>query len=198
MIGADFIRHRIAPLHNKGRPAWLFTNPADIMRLRPSLDNNFTVMGHAHFCQRLFQLDVGCDGEVEWTDKVARAAAKAGKVAKGPLFGLLEGVVPLSNNSRRNNIIAMMPEFNVHGLVPNCAEPPEDQVQEFFDTLYEGYVTTEPRLAQDTTQAELDYIAGRAAEAELAKEAGSAGAWRTRPRRPRRKRSLPSGRMSHP
>ena len=62
MIGADFIRRRIAPLHNKGRPAWLFTNPADIMRLRPSLDHNFTVMAHAHFCQRLFQLDVGRDG----------------------------------------------------------------------------------------------------------------------------------------
>ena len=44
MIGADFIRRRIAPLHNKGRPAWLFTNLADIMRLRPSLDHNFTVM----------------------------------------------------------------------------------------------------------------------------------------------------------
>ena len=54
MIGADFIRRQIAPLHNKGRPAWLFTNPADIMRLRPGLDHNFTVMEHAHFCQRLF------------------------------------------------------------------------------------------------------------------------------------------------
>jgi hypothetical protein len=54
MIGADFIRRRIAPLHNKGRPAWLFTNAADIMTLRPGLDHNFTVMGHAHFCQRLF------------------------------------------------------------------------------------------------------------------------------------------------
>ena len=50
MIGADFIRRRIAPLHNKGRPAWLFTNVADIMRLRPGLDHNLTVMGHAHFC----------------------------------------------------------------------------------------------------------------------------------------------------
>ena len=50
MIGADFIRRRIAPLHNKGRPAWLFTNAADIMRLRPGLDHNLTVMGHAHFC----------------------------------------------------------------------------------------------------------------------------------------------------
>ena len=54
MIGADFIRRRIAPLHNKGRAAWDFRNAADITRLRPSLKHNFMVMGHAHFCQRLF------------------------------------------------------------------------------------------------------------------------------------------------
>ena len=64
------------------------------------------------------------DGKVERSGK----AAKAGKVAKGPLFGLPAGVVPLSNNSRRNDIIAMMPEFNAHGLVPTWVEPPEDQV----------------------------------------------------------------------
>ena len=71
------------------------------------------------------------DGKAERSGK----SAKADKVAKGPLFGLPAGVVPLSNNSRRSDIIAMMPEFNVHGLVPNWAEPPEDQVQEFFETL---------------------------------------------------------------
>ena len=116
------------------------------MRLRPSLDHNLTVVRHAHLCQRIFQLDVGCDGEVQRTDKVARAAAKAGKVVKGPLFKFPAGVVPLSNNSRRNDIIAMMPEFNAHGLVPNWAEPAEGQVQEFFDTLEEKYVSAEPRL----------------------------------------------------
>ena len=47
-------------------------------------------------------------------------------------------------------------------------------MQEFFDTLVERYVRNEPLLVQNTTQAELDYIAARAAEAELAKEAGSA------------------------
>ena len=62
MIGAEFNCHRIAPLHNKGMTAWLFTNMADIMRLRPGLDHNFTVLAHAHFCQRLFQLDVDRDG----------------------------------------------------------------------------------------------------------------------------------------
>ena len=54
MIGADFIRRRIAPLHNKGRPDWDFRNAADVMRLRPGLKHNFTVLQHAHLCQRLF------------------------------------------------------------------------------------------------------------------------------------------------
>jgi len=121
-------------------------NAADIMRLRPGLDHNLTVMGHAHFCQRLFQLDVNRDGKVERSGKAAKAAAKVGKVAKGPLFGLPAGVVPLSNNSRRNDIISMMPEFNARGLVPSWAEPPADQVQEFLDTLVEKYVRDEPRL----------------------------------------------------
>ena len=69
----------------------------------------------------------------------------------------------------------MMPGFNVHGLDPSWAEPPAEKVQEFFDTLSEGYVRDEPLLIQDTTKAELDYIAARAAEADLAKEDGSAG-----------------------
>ncbi|XP_073361819.1 uncharacterized protein [Aegilops tauschii subsp. strangulata] len=66
-------------------------------------------------------------------------------------------------------------DFNAHGLVPNWAEPSADQVQEFFDSLAERYIRNEPLLVQDTTQAELDYIAARVAEAELAKDAGSAG-----------------------
>ena len=119
-------------------------------------------------------------GKVERSGK----AAKAGKVAKGPLFKLLAGVVPLSNNPRRNDIIAMMPEFNAHGLVPNWDEPPEDQVQEFFDTLEEKYVSAEPRLVQDITQAELDYIAARVA---------ALAAWRMRPRRSGRRRSSAVG-----
>ena len=53
----------------------------------------------------------------------------------------------------------MMPDFNAHGLDPSWVEPEEIQVQEFFNTLHEGYITAEPRLVQDTTQAELDYIA---------------------------------------
>ena len=123
MIGADFIRRRIAPLHDKGRPTWLFVNATDIMRLRPGLDNNLTVLRHAHLCQRIFELEVNDEGEVERSGKVARAAAKAGKVVKEPVFRLLAGVVPLSNNSRRFKIIAMMPLFNAHGLDPRWVEP---------------------------------------------------------------------------
>src|SRR3954470_6021188 len=180
MIGADFIHRRIAPLHNKGRPAWLFTNPTDIMRLRPSLDHNFTVMAHAHLCQRLFQLDVGRDGEVELTGKAARVAVKAvkaGKAIKGPFFKLPAGVVLLCNNSRRSEIIAMMPDCNAHGPVPSWREPAAADVRQFFDTLAEVYVNAdaERRLVMDTTQAEVDYIATRAKEAQLALEAGSAG-----------------------
>ena len=83
MIGADFIGRRSAPLHNKGRPAWDFRNAADVMRLRPGLKHNFTVLGHAHFCQRLFQLNVGDDG---WAKRTVRAA-KSGKAVKGPCLG---------------------------------------------------------------------------------------------------------------
>ena len=43
-IGADFLRRRIAPLQERGRPAWEFKNSADIMRLRPGLNFNFTVL----------------------------------------------------------------------------------------------------------------------------------------------------------
>ena len=47
MIAADFIRRRIAQLHNKGRSAWDFRNAADIMRLRTGLKHNFTMLGHS-------------------------------------------------------------------------------------------------------------------------------------------------------
>ena len=45
-----------------------------------------------------------------------------------------------------------------------------------FDNSSENYVYDEPLLIRDTTKEELDYIAARAAEAVLAKEASSAGA----------------------
>src|SRR3954468_13514125 len=143
----------------------------------PGLDHNFTVMAHAHFYQRLFQLDVDRDGEVELTGKAARVAVKAGKAVKGPLFKFPAGVVPLCNNSRRSEIIAMMPDCNAHGPVSSWREPAAVDVRQFFDTLAKVYVNAdaERRLVMDTTQAEVDYIATRAKEAQLALEAGSAG-----------------------
>ena len=50
-------------------------------------------------------------------------------------------------------------------------------MQQFFDTPHEGYANADAErlLVQDTTQAELDYIATRARDTQLAKEAGSAG-----------------------
>ena len=146
MIWADFLRRRIAPLHNKGRPAWLSMNAADIMRLRPGLDHNLTVLRHAYLCQWIFQLEVNDEGEVEQSGKAARAAVKACKVAKEPVFKLPAGVVLRYNNSCRSEIIAMIPFFNTHGLDLSWVELDELQVQEFFDTLHEGYITTEPWL----------------------------------------------------
>ena len=110
---------------------------------------------------------MGRDDEVERTGKVARAAAKAGKVVKGPLFKLPVGVVPLCNNSRRTEIIAMMLDCNAHGPDPSWKEPGDVEVHQFFDTLHEGYVNADAErlLVKDTTQAELDYIATRAREA---------------------------------
>ena len=76
----------------------------------------------------------------------------------------------------------MMPLFNAHGLDPSWVEPDALKVQEFFDTLHEVYVAAEPRLVQDTSQEERDYIDARvrearlaAEEAKLAEEAGNDG-----------------------
>ena len=51
MVASDFLRRRIAPLQNKGRPAWDYKNAADVMRLRPGLDGNLTTMGHGFLFQ---------------------------------------------------------------------------------------------------------------------------------------------------
>ena len=44
-VGADFLCRRITPLQERGRPTWEFKNAADIMRLRPGLNYNFTALG---------------------------------------------------------------------------------------------------------------------------------------------------------
>ena len=71
------------------------------------------------------------DGRVERTGR----AMKAGKVIKGPLFGLPPGVFLLSNNTCQAAILEMMTVFNAHGLDPSWVEPPACEVQEFFDNL---------------------------------------------------------------
>src|SRR4051812_49714419 len=56
-VGADFLRRRIAPLQERRRPAWEFQNAADIMRLRPGLNFNFTVLELTAMLQELFKYD---------------------------------------------------------------------------------------------------------------------------------------------
>ncbi len=50
-------------------------------------------------------------------------------------------------------IIAMMPDCNAHGPDPSWKESEDAKVQQFFDTLHEGYVNTDAErlLVQDTT-----------------------------------------------
>ena len=96
-------------------------------------------------------------------------AEKSGKAVKASLFGLPAGVVPLSNNSRQTAIIAMMPDFNAHGLDLLWVELEAEEVSAFFDNLSENYVCDVPPLIRDTTKEELDNIAARAADAALAK-----------------------------
>ena len=56
-VGANFLRRRIAPLQERKRPAWEFENAADIMRLRPGLNFNFTVLELNAMLQELFKYD---------------------------------------------------------------------------------------------------------------------------------------------
>ena len=86
-VGADFLRRRIAPLQERRRPAWEFQNSADIMRLRPGLNFNFTVLELDAMLKELFKHD---PQHPEW-------------------FRLPQGVIPLCNNSSLDRICAMMP-----------------------------------------------------------------------------------------
>lgn len=149
MIGSDFLRRCIAPLQNKGRPAWDFRNAADIMRLRPGLNSNLTFLQHAALCQRLFGSEA---------------------VGKPPA-----SIVPLCNNSALASIVAMMPAFDAHSLDGTWIEPSAEQAQYFFDNLMERAIHAEENLIRPTTKEEVAYIASRAEEAMLAAEAGSAG-----------------------
>jgi hypothetical protein len=149
MIGFDFLRRRIAPLESRGRPAWEYRNAADILRLRPGLNNNLTAMQLGALRQRLFQ-----------RDNKHRLPAR---------------IVPLCNNSALGSIIATMPLFNAHGLDVTWVEPSEEEAQKFFDNLTERAVWEEADLIRATIDEEVAYIATRAEEANLAAEAGSVG-----------------------
>ena len=51
MVGANFIRRRIAPLqHRGGRLALAYVNFADIIQMWTGYNSNLTMMGHAAIC----------------------------------------------------------------------------------------------------------------------------------------------------
>ncbi|XBH82554.1 hypothetical protein VPH35_071183 [Triticum aestivum] len=154
-VGADFLCRRIAPLQERRRPAWEFKNAADIMRLRPGLNFNLTVLELNAMLQELFK----CDPD------------------HPELFRLPQGVVPLCNNSSLDRIRAMMPLCDSHGIVPTWQEPADDVVQEFFDGLVEVPVRADEQrsLTHDTTEEELQCIATRLEEATAAAAAGEFG-----------------------
>jgi len=85
-VGADFLRRRIAPLQERKRAAWEFENAADIMRLHPGLNYNFTVLELNAMLQAQFKYD---SAHPEW-------------------FALPPGVVPLCNSSALSAIRAAM------------------------------------------------------------------------------------------
>ena len=110
-VGADFLRRRIAPLQERGRPAWEFKNSADIMRLRPGLNFNFTVLELDAMLLELFKRD-----------------------PQHP-FMLPRNVVPLCNNYSLDRIRAMMPLCDSHGIAPTRQEPADDVVQSVLRRL---------------------------------------------------------------
>ena len=56
-VSADFLRRRITPPQERRRPAWEFQNLADITRLRPGLNFNFTVLELDAMLLELFKRD---------------------------------------------------------------------------------------------------------------------------------------------
>ncbi|KAE8814757.1 hypothetical protein D1007_07995 [Hordeum vulgare] len=84
LVGADFLRRRIALLQKRDRFAWEYNGPADWMRLYTGTVNNLTVYGHGRLCDWLFNI-MGS-------------------------FHLPAGVVPLNINFSRNQILHWMPD----------------------------------------------------------------------------------------
>ena len=103
------------------------------MRLRPGLNFNFTVL----------ELD----------------AMLLGLLKRDPQhpFLLPRSVVPLCNNSSLDQIRAMMPLCDSHGIAPTWQEPADDVVRDFFDGLVEVPVRADEQksLTRDTTDDEM-------------------------------------------
>src|SRR3954466_9119656 len=147
-VVADFLRRRIAPLQERRSPAWEFKNAADIMRLRPGLNFNFTVLELNAMLQELFKYDP----------------------EHPEVFRLPKDVVPLCNNSSLSRIRAMMPLCDSHGIDPTWQEPADDVVQAFFDGLVEVPIRSDEQkgLIRATTDEEVKRIATRLEEATAA------------------------------
>ena len=154
-VGADFLRRRIAPLQDRKRPAWLYGGPADIMRLRPGLNFNFTTLELRGMVRELFKYD---PAHPEW-------------------FRTPREVVPLCNNAARDRILAMMPMCDSHGLDRSWIPPKPIDVLTFYDNLVEVASNKEDLKlhTRDTTEQEIAYIASRAEEAAAAAAAGVFG-----------------------
>src|SRR4051812_13510238 len=154
-VGADFLHRRIAPLQERRRPAWEFKNAADIMRLRPGLNFNFTILELNAMLQELFKYDP----------------------QHPEVFRLPKGVVPLCNNSSLSHIRAMMPLCDSHGIDPAWQEPADNVMQAFFDGLVEMPIRSDKQkgLTRATTDEEVKRIATRLEEAAAASAAGEFG-----------------------
>src|SRR4051812_14109901 len=154
-VGTDFLRRRIAPLQDRKRPAWEYGNAADIMRLRPGLNFNFTSLELKGMVRELFKHD---PAHPEWF--------------RGP-----RGVVPLCNSTARDSLRAMMPACDSHGVDRTWIPLEPIVVLNFFDNLTEvAKNKNEVReLTRDTTAQEIAYIASRVEEAAAAAAAGEFG-----------------------
>lgn len=151
MVGADFLRCRIAPLQQRDMPTWMYQNAGDIMRLFPGHGCNLTVLGHSWLYQQLFH--------------------------KLGTFHLLDTVVPLHINTERSEILAWMPDYSAVGVKESWELQSLSDEKRWACELVEKAEREEGDLVKETTEEEKAYIANRLAEARrvaLAKPAAPA------------------------